>query len=381
MLAQQLDSITLDDLDRLIDEEVPERRWIEYKRELPSGTRDGKRKLLAQVVSFANAAGGDLIYGIDAKDGVPQETCGLADFNDDEVRLHIEQLMLGNIKPRIPGIQLHSVSLADQTRAVLIIRIPRSWCGPHMLTDRSPCLFTRGSAGKYDMDINEIRAAFEGAADISDRLRAWRDERLGRLLVGDAPLSLGGRGCGVLHVVPIESLTTPWRFTGPELRDGTPDLHPLNFPHSESRHNIDGTLKSWNSTDHTSYVQLYHSGRIEAVETNLVDTEDGHLRFRADKFELFAVTLVTDSLNALHQLGMQGPFVIMLALLGAKGAKLDSHLHIAIPKNFPLERDVVVLPDLTEEQHDVDAATLLRPLFDILWNAFGFDKSLLWRSG
>lgn len=46
---------------------VPESRTLEYKRDLPDPKdRDSKREFLGDVTSFANAQGGDIVYGIEA---------------------------------------------------------------------------------------------------------------------------------------------------------------------------------------------------------------------------------------------------------------------------------------------------------------------------
>lgn len=72
MIEKNIDRITEEDLQALIDNAVSERKTIEYKRSL-SINRDSERKeFLADVSSFANASGGDLIYGITEAGGIPK---------------------------------------------------------------------------------------------------------------------------------------------------------------------------------------------------------------------------------------------------------------------------------------------------------------------
>jgi predicted HTH transcriptional regulator len=72
-LNNPLESIKESDLQALVDNQVSERKTIEYKEAL-SGNADGdKKEFLADVSSFANASGGDLIYGIKEQSGVPIE--------------------------------------------------------------------------------------------------------------------------------------------------------------------------------------------------------------------------------------------------------------------------------------------------------------------
>jgi hypothetical protein len=43
---------------------VAEGRQLDYKEQLPISSDDDKREFLGDVTSFANTAGGDLIYGV-----------------------------------------------------------------------------------------------------------------------------------------------------------------------------------------------------------------------------------------------------------------------------------------------------------------------------
>jgi len=51
-------------LETLRADAVREGRQLEYKETLPGNSDDDKREFLSDVTSFANAAGGDLIFGL-----------------------------------------------------------------------------------------------------------------------------------------------------------------------------------------------------------------------------------------------------------------------------------------------------------------------------
>jgi predicted HTH transcriptional regulator len=59
-------------LNRLIQAHAAEARDIEYKRETYGGADADHAEWLADISSFANTAGGDLLIGIAAKKGIPQ---------------------------------------------------------------------------------------------------------------------------------------------------------------------------------------------------------------------------------------------------------------------------------------------------------------------
>ena len=54
-------------------------------------------------------------------------------------------------------------SLEVQGNQIVLVRIPRSWVSPHMVTHKGTSrFFARNSAGKYQLDVSELRTAFGG---------------------------------------------------------------------------------------------------------------------------------------------------------------------------------------------------------------------------
>lgn len=69
MLGQRLDVLTFADLQVFLLENVHESRTLEFKSELVGLKDEDKREFLADVSAFANTSGGDLIFGVEAKQG------------------------------------------------------------------------------------------------------------------------------------------------------------------------------------------------------------------------------------------------------------------------------------------------------------------------
>jgi predicted HTH transcriptional regulator len=117
----------------LLDNQVPEGKSLEYKQTLPAASDSDRKEFLADASSFANAAGGHLIYGIAESSGVPTELCGL-DIGDPDAEIRrLESMIQDGIAPRIPSISTRAIPLAS-SRIVIIIQIPRSFASPHMVT-------------------------------------------------------------------------------------------------------------------------------------------------------------------------------------------------------------------------------------------------------
>lgn len=219
-----LESIEESELQALIDNQVSERKTIEYKQSLPSNSDKDKREFLADVSSFANAAGGHLIYGIKARSGMPSELCGLKNIDSDAEILRLESIIRDSIAPRIPSVSTRAIPL-KKSKAAIIIRIPRSWALPHMVTFKNLSrFFSRNSAGKYQLDVSELRAAFALSETSAERIRNFRLERLGKIVAGETPIALEENPKIVLHIIPFSAFDPVAQFDVSSLESGLSSL-------------------------------------------------------------------------------------------------------------------------------------------------------------
>src|SRR6266849_668165 len=106
MIQKPLDRIEKANLDSLVANEVREGRTLDYKQQLPSDAEKNKKEFLADVSSFANATGGDLLIGVVEKrdaegktTGVPESVPGLAGINPDAAVRRLENMIRDGIKP------------------------------------------------------------------------------------------------------------------------------------------------------------------------------------------------------------------------------------------------------------------------------------------
>ena len=68
MLTAELDRIDEALLHQICEDRVREGQ-VDFKKELPSKDERGKAEFLKDVCAFANADGGDLVYGVLDEDG------------------------------------------------------------------------------------------------------------------------------------------------------------------------------------------------------------------------------------------------------------------------------------------------------------------------
>jgi hypothetical protein len=203
-----VDQIKESDLKALKDNQVRENRTIEYKEKLPS-TPEEDEKLCATVCSFANTAGGDVIFGIREKrdvlrhTGEPDEIVPLSDHSDEQ-RLRILNVLRSNIEPRIAGCRIEAIPVAGGY--VWILRIPRSWIGLHAVRrNESYRFYHRTSAGRSTMDMTEIRAGFVAAVEGYERLHTIRLSRIAKIRGNTGAMDLyhDQPTTAILHIIPF----------------------------------------------------------------------------------------------------------------------------------------------------------------------------------
>jgi hypothetical protein len=90
--------------------------------------------------------------------------------------------------------------------------------------------------------------------------------------------------------------------------------------------------------------------------------------------ERTAVADVDSLLGLFSDLGLTGPTFVRLALLHGGKMRFQTGAHGRAVGTRSLDRNALTLGTVVSDEAG-DAARLLRPAFDTLWNAFGFDGS------
>ena len=378
MIDRPFDDITADDIQALADNEVGESRTLDYKQSLPGKPDEERREFLADISSFANASGGDILFGVTEKrdeggkcTGVPGEITGIPEVNIDAVKLALESIVRDNIEPRLPGFQIRAIEGFPQGPLVLI-RIRQSWLSPHMVTYKgSSRFYSRNSAGKYPLDVTELRSAFLLSEGKAQRITRFRDERLAKLVADETPIPLVDGARLVMHVLPLAGQEAGPRYETPlPLVRDDPDFQPLFCRDNDDRYNLDGLVRYQYNPDtgkSLSYLQMFRNGGLEAV-----------LVFGSEPGPIAGAALETDIIEGLNRyrqggdrVGVTLPLVVMLGVFGAKGYWVQSERHNR-PNGHTIDRDNLLLPDVMIEDSETETDVLLRPVFDALWQASGW---------
>lgn len=376
MLDKPVDQITEQDLQALVDYAVLEGKTIEYKVTLPGSSDSEKKEFLADVSSFANCVGGDLIYGIaeDTEKRTPRSLDGIPASALSGQRERLDNILRDGIEPRIPTYSICQIPLADGSRAAFLIRVPKSWISPHRVRFAgNDKFYSRNSSGKYPLDVAELRIAFTMLQAVGDRIRSFRLERTSSILANETPILLHGKHITVLHLIPLSSFNPNQAYDISKVASQPSKMPPVYCRGWSGRYNLDGFV-TYASGEPYSYVQLSRNGIIEAVEGLMLEPHERQRLIPSVLYEQEFIGALRSYLALLKDMNVDLPILVFMTLLGVKGYSMsvDSLVH----NGYPNERDILQLPETVVEDYASKAETILKPFFDSIWNACGFERSL-----
>ena len=377
MISKLLEKIDLDDLKQLQSNAVSEGKTIEYKQKLPTNSDGDRKEFLADISSFANASGGDLIFGITEESGSPKSIDGVEVGNVDEEIRKYENIIRDGIEPRIV-FAMRAVNVSGQKFA-FIFRIDKSWTGPHRVIYKGHDKFySRNSAGKYALDTNELKIAFNLSQTLTEQITKFKTERISQLFSDNLPLPFYDGGKIVLHLIPLESFSPNYSIDLKLIINDPAKLKPIYTSGWGPRINLEGVLSyaGGRSEKSHSYVQLYRNGIIEAVEGLILHSGREKKIIPSLTYELGLLRSLAAFLNLLRELGVNMPIVIFLTLIGAKDWEMGvDRMKYWGDEYYKIDRDILQLPETIISSYDTEQKDILRPMFDLIWNACGYKRS------
>lgn len=294
------------------------------------------------------------------------------------------------IQPSI-AVQCQSVQL-NNGNIVLIMRVYKGVARPHQVRFAKDYRFySRSTAGKYTLDVHELRTIYELSATTAERIRSFRAERLASIIEGDTPVPLNDSPKIVLHLIPLGAFEATARL---DVNSLTADIHrnhlrPISAAFDFwSHHNFDGLIRySFDRSGGTNgnlayhYVQLFRNGIIESVDARIIrkpaKNYDGY-PYIPDDYEDALVKVLPSNLDVLQRLGVEPPILIMLSILDVKGYVINySDVFPSSSKpRHPTHKNDLIVPEVQIDSYECDASEVLKPIFDMIANAGGWTRSL-----
>lgn len=170
VLSKPADQISAEDLEELIASKVPEGEQIEFKESLSAegGSPDpwmvgqdrigkpAKKKLLAEVVAFANAFGGTLLLGVKESKKKPPVAASISPVPRCEELVDRLKLVFGHcVEPQLPRVEIFAIPI-ENDKGVVVIRTDRSRLAPHRVKPTLECTVRRSDRCEK-MTMREIQ--------------------------------------------------------------------------------------------------------------------------------------------------------------------------------------------------------------------------------
>lgn len=372
-----IDEINETHIKSLIDDEIPEGKGIEYKVQLPGRTDKDKKEFLADLSSFANTAGGDIIYGIKEEGGKPVSIQGFLSFDFDETKLWAEDLIRSGLKPRLFSAQFAEIK--TESGSVLLIRIPRSWNCPHVLDFKNRWRFYgRNSAGKFPLEIDDVRSMFIEKETFQQKLDTFRYDRINNILQGKTPIDLVKNNPVLLiNCVPINVFSGSALYDLKELNNQNEIMEPIcDWRGAGQRFSFDGLVRYANTHNgkRDEYQLFFRNGCYEYVTPIfMVDYNNkkciafphlgNALRNAINKYKHFC-----------EYYNIPYPLNILVNLLGIKGYTIIRRNAYSFEKGGDdvIREDNLLFPPVMIENPSIKSEVAIKPILDSLWNACNY---------
>jgi hypothetical protein len=391
MLPLDLTELTASHIESLVESEVPESLTLEYKQELPSQQSEKKREFLYDIAAMANAAGGDLVYGIaerrtadDKPTGIPERLAGVRHSNIQEEIIRLSNYIRDGVSPTLSGVVMQPVSCPGGD--TLVIRIPSGWSKPHMVTmGGADKFYKRAGATKNPMSVDEIRRSFSEQGELRETLARWRAHRVELILQRRGPVLLSGEVAMLFHIIPVEAFTSgrfteAWRLPDNEKKQVFVMNGNLN-----QRYNADGFLchsssANLRSAEFYGYTQLFRSGIVEYAAGNFLRP---HVDLNiplicGQELEQVMVLCYEDAMRRFRTEGRAGSIYVGFSLIGIEGKKMFTTLMTWFDPGYGIGQNVFTSPEVLVELIDPEERPYdrtLRPLVDTLWQIAGRERT------
>jgi hypothetical protein len=257
---------------------------------------------------------------------------------------------------------------------VLIIRVERSWFGPHRVVFQgSDKFYARNQAGKYPLDVDELRQAFTRGTSVAQQTRAFRIDRIIEVSNDRTPIPVSEGPRVLLHVFPFDSFGHGARYDPIQFYRDPTRVPLLGSSLNLVRVNFDGVVVHNGQPTATTYTQIFRSGILEVVNSRVLDHEYEKRRLIPHQsFEKHVLKYLPSLFSVLATMGIRPPVAISLTLLNVKGLEIWVDQWNNQP-GFPISENQLILPEQIVDDFSLAPGAILKPALDQIWNACGFE--------
>lgn len=189
ILRKSVGELTVDDMREVVTAGARESGELEFKGDLPFKRQKGqpeksdrwiekgdhvgdyaRNELLAELIAFANAAGGTLLLGVVETNDVPRRAESLAPLpNCEALAKRLLDAAEDVVQPRLPALVSRGIPVDATGSGFVVMRIGKSQLGPHRLEPTREFYVRRGERTER-MTVREITDLTLDLARSGDRI-------------------------------------------------------------------------------------------------------------------------------------------------------------------------------------------------------------------
>jgi len=383
ILGIKADKLVETDIKRLVNNQIQENKSLDYKRDLNFSKDKDKKEFLFDISAMYNTDGGCLVFGIeeekDSKNqntGKPSIITGIEIENSDKLTQQIEDIVKTCTEPSISHLLIKELIVDDKN--VLIIGIPKGLGLPAMVTyNQTNKFFKRRNSGKFAVDVYELNNMFMQNQVLKEKATKFRKDRIKSVLNQESLPNLKVDNSFFIHIIPFGFLDYNILDFSKTEENNILNMRPLYSSGWDKMYNIDGYATFSNSGDRqtiTSYNQIFRNGIYEVYTSELFyENRNQKLAFDGQSMIEETIRGITDALTVLNHLQVEPPFLISFSFHNVLGRVMDNDRSYY---NREFKQNEIIFPLILIPSYESDIYSLLKPNFDILWQSFGFAKSI-----
>jgi hypothetical protein len=128
---------------------------------------------------------------------------------------------------------------------------------------------------------------------------------------------------------------------------------------------------------------VFRSGQIESLYAELISVNDDKIKtISFGYYEQEILKAIQRYCLFLQGLSILAPYIILISMTGVSGAVVHELPRTGgYSRSLTIQQDTILLPDVLIEDNTVlidkkRIAQALKPVFDIVWNAGGYPRSI-----
>jgi len=207
--------------------------------------------------------------------------------------------------------------------------------------------------------------------DFYDEIREFHENKIKEI---DSDVAV------LIHLFPLKTYNERNHFSFDVYENHIDLLKPLKFDSIRTR--TTGTeLYIYHSSITTnaeySYVKVDKSGILEIVDQLILLPYEGNKSISSIGFEERIIERINSYLDFYEKIELEPPFFLSISLLNVNGYEISFGNQVIAAlevRNHQILEKSLVLPERVIEDYKDNIAKILKPCFDIIWNACNFIK-------